>query len=209
MPPKRATAAKSALRTLDSYLGDEALHQEARNQKRKANSPEPHEEEIDEEINNLEFIHQQVKKRREKMLCLAELQKKIDEATEEICSIEAHDSQNNNQVYDNLRQERFNFEDFLYDEVSPLAPELQAAPWPPLYRPPTLPIYDGLSNPKQFLMSYEATISSYGGNSAVMAKSFVMAVRSVAQTWYSSLRSRTVTSWPKLKEMLLTSFQSF
>jgi hypothetical protein len=30
-------------------------------------------------------------------------------------------------------------------------------------------------------MSYEATISSYGGNTAVMAKSFVMAVRSVAQ----------------------------
>jgi hypothetical protein len=29
-------------------------------------------------------------------------------------------------------------------------------------------------------MSYEATISSYGGNTAVMAKSFVMAVRNVA-----------------------------
>jgi hypothetical protein len=31
-------------------------------------------------------------------------------------------------------------------------------------------------------MSYEATISSYEGNVAVMAKSFVMAVRNVAQT---------------------------
>jgi hypothetical protein len=29
-------------------------------------------------------------------------------------------------------------------------------------------------------MSYEATISSYGGNAAVMAKSFVMTVRNVA-----------------------------
>jgi hypothetical protein len=36
------------------------------------------------------------------------------------------------------------------------------------------------SDPKQFLMSYEATISSYGGNAAVMAKSFVVAVRNVA-----------------------------
>jgi hypothetical protein len=58
-------------------------------------------------------------------------------------------------------------------------------------------------------MSYEATISSYGGNAAVMAKSFVMAVRNVAQTWYSSLRPRTITSWQKLKDMLLTSFQGF
>jgi hypothetical protein len=49
------------------------------------------------------------------------------------------------------------------------------------------PMYDGHSNLKQFLISYEATISSYGGNTAIMAKSFVMAVRSVAQTWYSSL----------------------
>jgi hypothetical protein len=32
-------------------------------------------------------------------------------------------------------------------------------------------MYDGHSDPKQFLMSYEATISSYGGNAAVMAKS--------------------------------------
>jgi hypothetical protein len=56
-------------------------------------------------------------------------------------------------------------------------------------------------------MSYEETISSYGGNTIVMVKSFVMAVRSVAQTWYSSLRLGTITSWQKLKDMLVTSFQ--
>jgi hypothetical protein len=42
-----------------------------------------------------------------------------------------------------------------------------------------------------------------------MAKSFVMAVRSVAQTWYSSLQRGTITSWQKLKDMLITSFQGF
>jgi hypothetical protein len=55
-------------------------------------------------------------------------------------------------------------------------------------------MYDGHSDPKLFLMGYEATISSYGGNMDVMAKSFAMAVRSVAQTWYSSLRPRMITS---------------
>jgi hypothetical protein len=58
-------------------------------------------------------------------------------------------------------------------------------------------------------MSYEATISSYGSNTAVMAKSFVIVVKNVAQTWYSSLRTRTITSWQKLKDMLITSFQGF
>jgi hypothetical protein len=42
-----------------------------------------------------------------------------------------------------------------------------------------------------------------------MAKSFVMAVRNVAQTWYSSLRPGTITSWQKLKDMLVTSFKGF
>jgi hypothetical protein len=63
---------------------------------------------------------------------------------------------------------------FAFDDASPLSTELQATPWPSSYKPPQLP--------KQFLMSYEATISSYGGNTAVMAKSFVMAVKNVAQT---------------------------
>jgi hypothetical protein len=42
-------------------------------------------------------------------------------------------------------------------------------------------------------MSYEVTISSYGGNTAVMAKTFIMAVKGVAQTWYSCLRLGTIT----------------
>jgi hypothetical protein len=86
---------------------------------------------------------------------------------------------------------------------------LHAIPWPQSYKPPQLPMYDGHSDPKQFLMSYEATISSYGDNTSVMAKSFVMAIRNVAQTWYSSLRPWTITSWQKLKDMLVTSFQGF
>src|SRR5690242_21027693 len=68
-------------------------------------------------------------------------------------------------------------------------------------------MYDGHTDPKQFLMCYEATISSYGGNTAVMANSFVMAVKNVAQIWYSSLRPGTITSWQKLKDMLITIFQ--
>jgi hypothetical protein len=103
----------------------------------------------------------------------------------------------------------FHHGNFAFDDTSPLEAELQATPWPLSYKPPQLPMYDGHSDPKQFLMSYEATISSYGGNTAVMAKSFVMAVKSVAQTWYSSLRPGTITSWQKLKDMLVTSFHGF
>jgi hypothetical protein len=71
------------------------LSSEARIQKKKAITLPPREEELDEEISNLEAIHQQVEKSREKMLRLTELQSKIDEATEEMCNIEVHENLNN------------------------------------------------------------------------------------------------------------------
>jgi hypothetical protein len=153
-----------------------------------------------------------------KMARLANLQRQIDEATEEVRHL-TQDEQNRRPQHRELHQEGFFNEDdwyedfhhgnFAFDDASPLSAELQATPCPPSYKPPQLPMYDGHSDPKQFLMSYEATISSYGGNTAVMAKSFVMAVKNVAQTWYSSLRPGTITSWQKLKDMLITSFQGF
>jgi hypothetical protein len=137
------------------------------------------------------------------MLWLAELQRKIDKAAEEMHHI-TQDDQGRRHQHRELRQESptnndgwyddFYHGNFAFDDASPLAAESQATTWPPSYKPPQLPMYDGHLDPKQFLMSYEATISSYGGNTAVMVKSFVMAVRSVAQMWYSSLRPGTITS---------------
>jgi hypothetical protein len=166
----------------------------------------------------MEMLHQQVQKKKEKMARLADLQRQIDEATEEVRHL-AQDEQERRPQHRELHQEGlfdddgwyddFNHGTFTFDDASPLAAKLQAIPWPPSYKPPQLPMYDGHSDPKKFLMSYEATISSYGGNAAVMAKSFIMAVKNVAQTWYSSLRPGTITSWQKLKDMLVTSFQGF
>jgi hypothetical protein len=53
-----------------------------------------------------------------------------------------------------------NVTSLLYNRSSPLAPELQATPLPLSYKPPQLPMYDGHLDPKQFLMSYETTIST-------------------------------------------------
>jgi hypothetical protein len=159
-----------------------------------------------------------VQRKKEKMLRLADLQKKIDEAAEEMRHLTQDDQDRRpqhkelcqeSQVNDDEWYDDFHHGNFSFDDASPLAVELHATLWPPSYKPPQLPMYDGHSNPKQFPMSYEATISSYGGNTTVMVKSFVMAVRSVAQTWYSSLQPRTITSWQKLKDMLITSFQGF
>jgi hypothetical protein len=114
------------------------------------------------------------------MLRLSELKKKIDEAAEEMRHI-LHDTEHQEyrQHQKDLRQEGPNHEDMWYeafnhdnidfDDASPLATELQAVPWTSSYKAPQLPMYDGHSDPKHFLMCYEAMISSYGGNTVVMA----------------------------------------
>jgi hypothetical protein len=81
MPSKKTAGLGAALQPLD--INQETLR-EARSQKRKATSPTPQEEELDQEIRDLEAIHQQVQKKKEKMICLADLQRKIDEAAEEM-----------------------------------------------------------------------------------------------------------------------------
>jgi hypothetical protein len=152
------------------------------------------------------------------MLWLAHLQRKIDKIAEEMCHL-TQDDQDRRPQHRELRQDSpinedewyddFHHGNFAFDDASPLAAELQAMLWQPSHKPPQLRMYDGHSDSKQFLMSYEATISSYGGNTAVIAKSFIMVVRSVAHTWYSSLQLGTITSWQKLKDTLVTSFQGF
>jgi hypothetical protein len=72
MSSKKTTVPGAALQPLDTNQETLSLR-EARSQKRKATSPTPQEEELDQEIRDLEVIHQQVQRKREKMLWLADL----------------------------------------------------------------------------------------------------------------------------------------
>jgi hypothetical protein len=158
---------------------------------------------LDQEIRDLKAIHQQVQKKKEKCFVSLIFRGKLTRPLRK-CVISPRmtktEGPNTKSFVKTIHTTMMNgmmifiMAILLLMMLSPLAAELQTTPWPPSYKPPQLPMYDGHSDPKQFLMSYEATISSYGGNTAVMAKSFVMAVKSVAQTWYSSLRPGTITS---------------
>jgi hypothetical protein len=57
MLPKKITVLGAVLAPLDTNQ-DGILLREARSQKRKATSPTPQDEELDQEISNLEAIHQ-------------------------------------------------------------------------------------------------------------------------------------------------------
>jgi hypothetical protein len=142
MPPKKKARPGAALQPLD--VNQETLR-DARSQKRKATSQTPQEEDLDQEIRDIEAIHQQVHKKKEKMLCLADLQRKIDEAIEEMRHL-TQDDQDRRPQHKELRQDNsynddewyddFHHDNFAFDDASPLAAELQATLWPPSYKPP-------------------------------------------------------------------------
>jgi hypothetical protein len=72
MPPKKATVLGAALQPLDTNQDALSLRED-RSQKRKATSLTLQEEQLDQEIRDLEAIHQQVQRKKEKMLRLADL----------------------------------------------------------------------------------------------------------------------------------------
>jgi formylmethanofuran dehydrogenase subunit E len=84
MPPKKTSTLGAALQPLD--VNQETLRED-RSQKRKATSPTPQEEELDQEIRDLKAIHQQVQRKKEKMFRISDLKKKIDEAAEKMCHL--------------------------------------------------------------------------------------------------------------------------
>jgi hypothetical protein len=63
-----------------------------------------------------------------------------------------------------------------------LADHLRAVAWPSKFRPHLPEKYDGTSNPSEFLQVYITTIMAAGGNEAVMASYFHVALTGPART---------------------------
>jgi hypothetical protein len=111
---EEGNSARTALQPLDTNQDALSLR-EARSQKRKATSPTLHEEQLDQEIRDLEAIHQLVQRKKEKMLRLDDLQKKIDEAAEEMRHL-TQDDQDRRLHHWELCQESPINEDEWYDD---------------------------------------------------------------------------------------------
>jgi hypothetical protein len=95
------------------------------------------------------------------------------------------------------------------DERSPLAPHLQVSPWPANFRAGTYPKYNGSTDAAQYIMSYQVTVASSGGDDATMAKSFIIALEDPALTWYTKLPPLSIDSWRSLRDKFLLNFQGY
>jgi hypothetical protein len=89
-----------------------------------------------------------------------------------------------------------------------LADHLHAASWPPKFRPHLPEKYDKTSNPSKFLQVYVTAITTAGGNTAVMATFFHVALSGPARTWLMNLTLGSVYSWEELCARFVANFAS-
>jgi hypothetical protein len=95
------------------------------------------------------------------------------------------------------------------DSESPLSIGLKTAPWPPKFKPVSLPKYNSFGNSRQFLMRYESAVNLAGGDDVALAKSFIIACEGPVLNWYSLLPPHSVCSWVDLKSKFMQAFQMF
>jgi hypothetical protein len=87
-----------------------------------------------------------------------------------------------------------------------LADHLHAASWQPKFQPHLPKKYDGTSNPSEFLQVYVTTITAAGGNTAMMATYFFVALSGPARTWLMNLTPGSVYSWEELCAWFVANF---
>ena len=89
-----------------------------------------------------------------------------------------------------------------------LADHLHAATWLPKFWPHLPEKYDGTSNPSEFLQVYVTAITTAGGNTAVMARYFHVALTGPARTWLMNLTPGSIYSWEELYARFTANFAS-
>jgi hypothetical protein len=89
-----------------------------------------------------------------------------------------------------------------------LADHLCATSWPPKFRLHLPEKYDGTSNPSEFLQVYVTATTAAGGNTAVMATYFHVALSGPAQTWLMDLVPGSIYTWEELCAWFIANFAS-
>jgi hypothetical protein len=89
-----------------------------------------------------------------------------------------------------------------------LADHLRATTWPPKFWPHLPEKYDGTSNPSEFLQVYVTAITAAGGNTALMASYFHVALTGPTQTWLMNLTPGSIYSWEELYARFTANFAS-
>lgn len=86
---------------------------------------------------------------------------------------------------------------------------LQKSTFPPQFRMVPVPKFKGDFDPRQFLMTYEAIVTSAGRDDITLAKAFACALKGPALTWYFNLPTKSIYSCENVRDKVISSFRAF
>jgi hypothetical protein len=89
-----------------------------------------------------------------------------------------------------------------------LADHLCVVAWPAKFHPLLPEKYDGTTNPSEFLQVYITSIAAAGGNTAMMATYFHVALSGPARTWLMNQALGSIYSWEELCVRFMANFAS-
>jgi hypothetical protein len=89
-----------------------------------------------------------------------------------------------------------------------LAPHLHMVVWPYKFRPHLPEKYDRMVNLVKFLQIYSTSILAAGGNEAIMANYFPVALTGTTRSWLMNLPEGTLDSWSELCRPFTAKFES-
>jgi hypothetical protein len=78
-----------------------------------------------------------------------------------------------------------------------------------MFKPVSLPKYNGFGNSRQFLMRYELAVNSAGGDDFALAKSLIIAREGPVLNRYSLLQPHPVCCLVDLMTKFMQAFQIF
>ncbi|PNX64686.1 hypothetical protein L195_g062238, partial [Trifolium pratense] len=73
-------------------------------------------------------------------------------------------------------------------------------------RPPTLPAYDGLTDPDDHIANVNANLDFRNISGAIRCRLFPTTLRNGAMTWYQSLPPQSIHSWRDLTDQFCRHF---
>jgi hypothetical protein len=85
---------------------------------------------------------------------------------------------------------------------------LRAATWPTKFHPHLPEKYDGTTNPSEFLQVYVTAITAVGGDTAIMATYFHVALTGPSRTWLMNQAPGSIYSWEELCSRFMANFAS-
>lgn len=77
----------------------------------------------------------------------------------------------------------------------PFTPAIMASPYPPRFKMPAMPSYDGTTDADEHLENYQTHMLIQSANEAALCKSFCLTLIGAARQWYRRLPAGSIDSF--------------